>query len=124
MLFGQNPVVDARQDIQQIAQSEGKPKPPHAGPERRRHPRWSISGSCEISLPSVGSSEIWMAELRDISESGLGVTCSHYFDPETVVELLVHTGGTSFAAEANVRYCHRVRGEFNIGLEFIFREQW
>jgi hypothetical protein len=86
--------------------------------ERRRSSRWPFPGTVEIHAtdedgPCFGS-------CRDISESGLGMRCDHYFEPESRISLSIHLPEATLYGEAVVRYCMQTPLGFMTGVEFVF----
>ena len=54
------------------------------------------------------------------------MTCDHYFEPGTVLEIALHLPEATLCGQATVRYCAQVEAEdqerYVAGLEFIFDE--
>lgn len=92
----------------------------YEGPERRQFPRWPVTGRVEMRPAGPHRNEHWVGDCHDISEGGLGLSCPHYVEPETLVDIVLELAGTSACARAVVRYCQQVRGRYMIGIEFNF----
>lgn len=86
----------------------------------RRHPRYSSRGTVELRPVFSRQSESLTGNVMNISEGGLGMSSAHYFEPDSVVDIVVQLPHASFATKACVRYCKKIRGEYMTGLAFIF----
>jgi hypothetical protein len=88
--------------------------------ERRRQPRWPFPSTAEIA-PVDGDTTIrWFATCHDLSQSGLGMTCDRYFEPDTPLEIGIHLPEATLFGRAVVRYCMQTPRGYMTGVEFIF----
>ncbi len=111
-----------RKNISQFLASQSTPPEPYSGPEMRRKPRWPFPGTVEFR-PSGGSGqEHWMGTLRNVSETGLGMSCDRHLIPGMLIDLAFHTPEISFVGKGVIRYCKEVRNQFMAGVEFLFDE--
>ncbi len=94
--------------------------PPHDGSENREHPRWPSHGTVEIRPLHSLQPKTRSGTVRNICEGGLGMSSEHYFEPDSVQEIIVHLLHATFSSKASVRYCKKVRGEYVTGLAFMF----
>ena len=112
-----------RQGIAEILQTlpapESEPRKTDDRPDQREHPRWISTGTVEIRV-LFSQQQSRTGDLLNISEGGLGMRSDHYFEHNTVHEVVVHLPQISFHAKACVRYCKKVRGRFMTGLAFVF----
>jgi hypothetical protein len=93
---------------------------PFAGREKRAAPRWPFPSTAEIA-PADGDTTVrWFATCHDLSESGLGMTCDRYFEPETALEVGIHLPEATLYGRAVVRYCMETPRGFMTGVEFVF----
>lgn len=111
-----------RNNIAEFLAENAGPVEPHDGPQRRREPRWPFPGAVEVYPCSANGSVQWLGTLRNVSASGLGMSCERYLKPETLVDISFHMPDASFYGKAVVRYCQQVRNEFMCGVEFLFDE--
>jgi hypothetical protein len=88
------------------------------GRERRRKPRWPFPGTVEIHVS--GCAEPCFGSLRNLSETGLGMSCDRYFELESRVEIALHLPEASFCGQAIVRYCMETPRGYMTGIEFDF----
>lgn len=87
--------------------------------ERRHSPRWPFPGTVEIYLDE--NTEC-LGTCRNLNETGFGMSCDRYFEPESRVKFAVHLPEASFCGAGVVRYCmHTPRG-YMTGIEFDFSE--
>ncbi|MDM8008033.1 MAG: PilZ domain-containing protein [Phycisphaerae bacterium] len=120
MTIGEVPKL-TRGAISEIVQQIPHDSPAHAGPDdQRRHSRLSFHGTVEVRPMFSRQTEGVTGDVRNISEGGLGMSSAHYFEPDSVVEIIVQLPHASFSTKACVRYCKKVRGEYMTGLAFIF----
>jgi hypothetical protein len=114
-----------RHGITEIVRTLPQPEPqmePHDGPEQREHPRWTSPGIVELRVLFSQHTGHRLGNVCNISEGGLGMSSEHYFEPDSVYEIVVHLPHVSFHTKAGVRYCKKVRGEFMTGLAFMIEE--
>lgn len=93
---------------------------PHDGPEQREHPRLPSPGTVELRplFSRQGSAKTGI--VRNLCEGGLGMSSTHYFEPGSVQEIVVHLPHATFWTKASVCYCKKIRDEFMTGLTFMF----
>lgn len=60
------------------------------------------------------------ASTRDISVSGMGITCRQELEADEVVELSFYVYDTHYTARARVVHCSATVGAYKIGLQFLF----
>jgi len=101
---------------------QNEPEQPYDGPEQRQHPRWTSAGSVEVRVLFAQSNEPRIGTVLNISEGGLGMCSEHYFEPDSVQQIVIHLPHISFHTNASVRYCKKVRGEFMTGMAFMIAE--
>jgi hypothetical protein len=93
------------------------------GAERRawiRYPRrlltlWGLFGTRQ---------EDWTAELRDVSQTGLGLVVNRSFAPGTVLSVRVQTAGHQYTRTMLVRVKHAAAqpdGDWLIGCTFVVK---
>ncbi len=111
-----------RENIAQFLAENTEPADSYDGPQRRREPRWPFPGAVEVYPINASGGIQWLGTLRNVSASGLGMSCERYLKPETVVDISFHMPDASFYGKAVVRYCKEVRNEFMCGVEFLFDE--
>jgi hypothetical protein len=107
-------IINARQDAAAI------PLPDHSGPERRRYTRWPFKGAVEIWPDGGDGREVKHATCLNISETGMGLSSDEHITPGQVVEVAIHLPEMTLCGRATVRYCAEIRGQFMVGMEFIF----
>lgn len=99
------------------ARTEALPQPPNH--ERRRAPRWPFPAMVEIYMAGDDSGR-WFATCHNMSETGLGMSCEQYFEPETRLEIAIHLPEATFCGHGIVRYAMKTpRGQMT-GVEFDF----
>ena len=111
-----------RQGITEVLAAKQDQAEPFMGDERRLAPRWPFPGTIELRPADGDGREQWFGTVRNVSETGLGASGDHYFELGTVLEIAFHLPEASFYGKGTVRYCKQVRGEFMLGLEFLFDE--
>ena len=120
MIIGEVPKL-TRDVIAEIVRQLPHEAPEHEGHnDPRRHPRYSSRGTVELRPVFSRQSESLTGNVMNISEGGLGMSSAHYFEPDSVVDIVVQLPHASFATKACVRYCKKIRGEYMTGLAFIF----
>lgn len=109
-----------RQEIAQLVSQLPQDQPQaQEEPENRQHPRWPSHGTVELRPLHGRRISSKSGIVRNISEGGLGMSSEHYFEPDSIQEIVVHLAGATFSTKASVRYCKKVRGEYMTGLAFI-----
>ena len=93
---------------------------PFEGNEQRRQPRWPFPSTAEIAPVDGDTTVRWFATCHDLSQSGLGMTCDRYFEPDTPLEIGIHLPEATLYGRAVVRYCMETPRGFMTGVEFIF----
>lgn len=83
--------------------------------DQRRHPRLKHRAKIKVTIP--GSSELFFANMRDFSESGLFLLCSDELLPELNTTVEVQT--TEFE-DAPIRATKVVRVEPGVGFGVKF----
>jgi hypothetical protein len=66
----------------------------------------------------------WMAEVRDVSQTGLGLAINHPFPPTTVLTVRLLTSGYQYSRAMLVRVKHRApqpNGAWLIGYTFMVK---
>jgi hypothetical protein len=105
--------------IEERKRRDAKTKP-FFGREQRRQPRWPFPSTAELA-PVEGDTTIrWFATCHDLSQSGLGMTCDRYFEPNTHLEIGIHLPEATLFGQAVVRYCMETPRGFMTGVEFVF----
>lgn len=120
MTVGQVPRLTRDAIAEIVRQLPDAPPPPVGDDEHRRHPRWPSHGTIELRPMFSRQTESVTGAVRNISEGGLGMSSSHYFEPDSIVEIVVQLPHAVFSTKACVRYCKKVRDEHMTGLAFIF----
>jgi hypothetical protein len=108
--------------ISQLPQEQALPQeqpPPQETPENRQQPRWPSHGTVEVRPLHARQVSSKSGTVRNISAGGLGMSSEHYFEPDSIQEIVVHLSHASFSSKASVRYCKKVRGEYMTGLAFM-----
>ena len=90
------------------------------GQERRHHPRWPFKGAVELWPAGADGRSQMHGTCLNLSETGVGVSCDTHLQPGEVMELAIHLAEVTLCGRAVIRYCADVRGQFMIGLEFLF----
>lgn len=109
----------------------GKPgNEEYNGIERRRTPRvsWPFPGTVEIRPLGANDDELCFATCRDVSPTGVGMTCEYAFEMGTPIEIGIHLPEVSIYGKGIVRYCAEiepdqeaeVQEQFALGIEFDF----
>ena len=106
--------------IAKLLRTREAPDAEYDGAERRDAPRWPFPGAIELRPADADGGTQWFGTCRNVSETGLGMTCDQYLDPGDRLDIAVHLPEASFYGQAIVRYCKEVRGQFMAGLEFLF----
>ena len=95
------------------------------GAERRawiRYPRrlltmWQLFGSSR-------QEDSWTAQLRDVSQTGIGLVVNRTFPPGTVLTVRLQTGSRKFSRTMLVRVKHsaaQANGDWVIGCTFVVK---
>lgn len=108
-------IIKQRQDSAALPLPEG-----HDGPERRRYARWPFKGAVEVWPDGGDGSQVKHATCLNLSETGMGLSSDEHIAPGEVVEVALHLPEMTLCGRAAVRYCAEVRGQFMVGMEFIF----
>jgi hypothetical protein len=109
-----------RQAVHHVLALRSGEEPGFEGSERRRNQRWPFPGTAELRLVDDPAETQWFATCRDLSETGMGLSCDRYFEPGTPVEISIHLPEATLYGAATIRYCaHTPRG-FMTGVEFAF----
>lgn len=90
------------------------------GRERRHAPRWPFPGTAELRPVDEQSTDRWFASCRDLSDTGLGLSCERFFEPGTQLEISVHLPEATLYGKVAVRYCMKTSRGFMTGVEFCF----
>jgi hypothetical protein len=106
--------------IVKARQESGKLTDSLPGPERRHHPRWPFKGAVELWPDGTGARSQLHGTCLNISETGVGLSCDKHLQPGDIMEVAVHLPEMSLCGRAAVRYCAQVRGQYMVGLEFLF----
>ncbi len=106
--------------IQTLPAPESEPQRTDDGPDQREHPRSTSAGTVEIRVLFSQEQQFHTGHLLNIGAGGLGMRSDHYFERNTVHEIVVHLPQISFHAKACVCYCKKVRGRFMTGMAFVF----
>ncbi len=122
-----NDIVKLTRDrIAELVRSREAPESDYTGNERRRAPRWPFPGAIGLRPADGGGDETWFGTCRDVSITGVGITCERYFEPGTALEIALHLPEATFCGKAVVRYCVELEAdtedEYAMGLEFDFDE--
>jgi hypothetical protein len=88
--------------------------------ERRHTTRWPFPGTIEIHALGAPEQDQTFATCRNLSETGLGMSCDQFFDPESILEIAVHLPEATFLGRAVVRYCMKTPRGYMTGIEFQF----
>lgn len=105
-----------RQAVRDLLTSR-QPLPPDKHHERRRSPRWPFPATVEIQLDDNTQT---FGTCQNLNESGLGMSCDEYLEPETRLRFSVHLPEVSFYGVAVVRYCMKTPRGYMVGFEFLF----
>ena len=111
-----------RRGIRELLEGRYAHSESYGGSERRHLPRWPFPGPVEIWPVDGDGRTRWLGTSRDISESGMGMSCDTHFDPGTCLEIALHLPEATFCGKGLVRYCAESRHGFMIGVEFEFEE--
>ncbi len=98
----------------------GEPKVQHEGAEKRRDPRWPFQGAIELWPDGGDGRVVTHGTCLNLSETGVGLSCDEHMVPGQVMEIAVHLSEVTLCGRATVRYCAPVRGQFMVGMEFVF----
>ena len=91
------------------------------GPQERRHnARWPFPGTIEIHPAGAPAHEQSFGTCRNLSETGMGMSCERFFEPEAILEIAVHLPEATLVGHAVVRYCMKTPRGFMTGIEFQF----
>lgn len=107
-------------DIVKARQESGKlsDELPHV--ERRKHPRWPFKGAVELWPEGVDGRSLTHATCLNLSETGMGLSCDEHLNPGQPMEVAIHLPEMTLCGRAVVRYCAEIRGQFMVGMEFLF----
>ena len=81
------------QIVSQLPQEQPEP---HDGPENRQYPRWPSHGTVELRPLHSRQASGKSGTVRNICEGGLGMSSEHYFELDSVREIVVHLPHASF----------------------------
>jgi len=112
-----------RRGIADLLRSPAHAAAAHSGNERRQTPRGTFPATVEIYPAGGDGTERWFGTCRNLSETGLGMSCDRHFDPEMPLDIAIHLPEASLCGRAVVRYCMETPHGFMVGLEFDFQER-
>ena len=113
-------VALSRERIAELVRNRSNLPDPVPAHERRRAPRWPFPGTVEI-YPAGGDGTVrYFGSCRNLSETGLGMRCEQYLEPESRVEIAIHLPEASLCGKAIVRYCMETPQGYMTGLEFDY----
>ena len=91
--------------------------------EHRRHARHPITGKVRVLWdPGDGESRICLAELVEVSESGLRIRVDTAITPRSYVTINHRESG--IMGRGSVRFCRFIKGKYSVGLEFVGGTGW
>lgn len=115
-----------RKRIEELLKSRSRPESDYQGHERRRHPRWPFPGAVELRPVGANDDELCFGTCRDISLSGVGLTCDEEYAPGTQLEIALHLPEATFWGKGTVRFCRELDADFDeeyvLGIEFNFEK--
>src|SRR5262249_14927464 len=106
-----------QQTVQDLIRSRLQGVEACPGHEGRKSPRWPFPGTVEIQSVD-GSPGQWFGPCRNISETGLGMSCDQAFEQESVLEIAIHLPEATLYGNGIVRYSQQTPAGFMTGIEF------
>ena len=106
-------IVKARQDA-------GKLPTEQSHVERRKSARWPFKGAIELWPDGADGRSLTHGTCLNISETGMGLSCDEHLNPSQIMEVAIHLPEMTLCGRATVHYCAEVRGQYMIGMEFVF----
>lgn len=96
-------------------------QPDTSGKARREVARWPFPGTVELWIPDEhGIEHHALATSLNLSLGGVGVRCDEALSPGLELAIAVHEPEVSFHGRAVVRHCTEMRGDYLIGLQFLY----
>ena len=96
-------------------------QPDTKGKARRKVTRWPFTGTVELWIPDEQGRERYaLATSLNLSLGGVGIRCDEALSLGLELALAVHEPEVSFHGRGVVRHCTDMKGEFLIGLQFLY----